>query len=66
MKIKMVKMKKQIKMVKITKTKKYQKNIPNSYGLKYNCIHDIYTKPVEIFNCSDPEVVCKIFIERLE
>ena len=51
---------------KIIKTRKYQKHIPNSYGLKYNCIHDIYSKPVEIFNSSDSEVVCKNFIERLE
>jgi hypothetical protein len=48
------------------KTRKYQKHIPNSYGLKYNCIHDEYSKPVEIFNSSDPEEVCKNFIERLE
>ena len=48
------------------KTKKYQKHIPNSYGLKYNCIHDVYSKPVEIFNSPDPEEVRKHFIERLE
>ena len=44
----------------IIKTRKYQKHIPNSYGLKYNCIHDEYSKPVEIFNNSDPEEVRKV------
>ena len=52
--------------VEVIKTRKYQKHIPNSYGLKYNCIHDVYSKPVEIFNSSDPEEVCENFIERLE
>ena len=48
------------------KTKKYQKHIPNSYGLKYNCIHNEYSKPVEIFNSSNPDEVREHFIKRLE
>ena len=48
------------------KTKRYQKHIPNSFGLKYNCIHDEYSKPVQIFNSPNPEEVCKKFIEELE
>ena len=47
-------------------TKKYQHHIPNSFGLKYNCIHNIYSKPVQIYNNADPEEVCKNFIENLE
>jgi hypothetical protein len=50
----------------IIKTRKYQKHIPNSYGIKYNCIHDNYSLPVEVFNSPDPDEVCKSFIERLE
>jgi len=50
----------------IIKTRKYQKHIPNSYGIKYNCIHDNYSLPVEVFNSPNPDEVCKSFIERLE
>jgi len=48
------------------KTVAYQKHIPNSYGLKYNCIHEKHSEKVEIFNNSDPENVCEEFILRLE
>ena len=52
--------------MEMIKTKKYQKHVPNSFGLKYNCIHNVYSKPIAVFNSSDPETVCKRFIEKLE
>jgi hypothetical protein len=47
-------------------TTKYQKHVPNSYGLKFNCIHDEFSKPVKVYNNQDPEDVCKNFIEDIE
>jgi hypothetical protein len=47
-------------------TQKYQQHVQNSYGLKYSCIHDQYSEPIQIFNSSDPEEVSKTFIEDLE
>ena len=47
-------------------TQKYQKHVPNSYGLKYNCIHDIHSEPVSIYNDADPEKVRESFILELE
>jgi hypothetical protein len=47
-------------------TKKYQKHVPNSYGLKYNCIHDEHSEPIKIYNDSDPEKVRESFILELE
>ena len=29
-------------------TNKYQKHVANSYGLKFNCIHDEHSKPIKI------------------
>ena len=40
-------------------TTKYQKHEPNSYGLKFNCIHDEFCRPVQIFNNADSELVCQ-------
>ena len=48
------------------KTHKTQKHLQNSFGLKYNCIHKQYSKPLKIFNSGDPEEVNKQFIEALE
>ncbi len=48
------------------KTHKTQKNIQNSFGIKYNCIHDKHSKPLHIFNSAEPEEVNKNFIESLE
>jgi hypothetical protein len=45
---------------------KYQEHIQNSYGLKYNCIHEQYSEPIEIINSSNPDEVNKKFIESLE
>ena len=47
-------------------TTKYQKHVPNSYGIKFNCIHDEFSKPVKIYNNEAPELVCKNFIEDIE
>ena len=47
-------------------SQKYQEHIQNSYGLKYNCIHDEYSEDIKIFNNSNPEEVNKNFIEDLE
>ena len=41
------------------KTHRTQKHIQNSFGVKYNCIHDNYSKPIKIFNSGDPEEVNK-------
>jgi hypothetical protein len=48
------------------KTMKYQKHQQNSYGLKYNSIHDKHSEEVKLFNSADPEEVNKNFIEELE
>lgn len=48
------------------KTNAYQKHVPNSFGLKYNCIHDKYSEPVKLFNSSNPEEVCKKWVEEVE
>ena len=47
-------------------TTKYQKHVANSYGLKFNCIHDEFSKPVKIYNNSNPEMVCMNFIQDIE
>jgi hypothetical protein len=46
--------------------KRYQKHVPNSYGLKFNCIHDKHSKPVRINTNPDPETLLKNFVEDLE
>jgi hypothetical protein len=51
---------------KTKSTQRYQKHIPNSYGLKYNCIHNEYSENVKIYNDSDPEKVRESFILELE
>lgn len=48
------------------KTHRYQKHLQNSFGVKYCCIHDEYSKDVKIMNNSDPDVVSKSFVETLE
>jgi hypothetical protein len=47
-------------------TKKYQMHVPNSFGLKYNCIHDEHSEPINICNDSNPETVREKFILELE
>lgn len=47
-------------------TQKYQKHIQNSYGIKFNCIHNEFSEDIKIFNSPDPELVNKNFIEDLE
>ena len=47
-------------------TQKYQKHVPNSFGIKFCSIHKDQEEKVKIFNHSDPERVCKKFIETLE
>lgn len=49
-----------------TQTNKYQKHVPNSFGLKYCCIHPQYDEDVMVFNDANPDEVCKKFIETLE
>ena len=43
-----------------------QKHIQNSFGIKLNCIHDEYSKPIKIFNSSKPDEVNREFVETLE
>ena len=45
---------------------KYQKHVPNSYALKFNCIHNEYSKDIIVCNNSDKEELNKSFIEQLE
>jgi hypothetical protein len=47
-------------------TKKYQMHVPNSFGLKYNCIHDEHSEPINICNNSDPEYIREKFVLELE
>lgn len=47
-------------------TVKYQRHIQNSFGLKYNCIHDEFSEDIKIVNSSNPEELNKQFIEELE
>ena len=48
------------------KTTKLQEHIPNSVGIKYNCIHPQYTKPIKIINNPDPEPLLKQTIQSIE
>ena len=41
------------------KTVKLQEHIPNSVGVKYNCIHEKYTEPIKIINNDNPEHLLK-------
>ena len=43
-----------------------QKHVQNSFGVKLNCIHDEYSKPIKIYNSGNPEEVNRVFIETLE
>jgi hypothetical protein len=45
---------------------RYQKHVPNSYGIKFNCMHDKYSKPIRINTNPDPETLLKDFVEDLE
>lgn len=47
-------------------TERYQKHEANSYGLKYNCIHDEHSEPVKLFNNANSETVVREFVEELE
>jgi len=47
-------------------TQKYQQHIQNSYGIKYNCIHDEFSDEIKLFNHPDPERVTENFILDLE
>ena len=48
------------------KTTKLQEHIPNSVGIKYNCIHPQYTKPIKIINNPNPEELLKQTIQSIE
>lgn len=53
---------------KVNKVIKYQEHVPNSYGLKYNCIHNQFSEPIKIFNNADQDNLLKdtfIELERL-
>ena len=45
---------------------RYQKHIPNSYGLKYTCIHEKHSDDVKLNTNSDSNKLLKDFIEQLE
>ena len=47
-------------------TKKYQRHLQNSFGVKFCCDEIEHDKPLEIINNIDPEIVSKLFIEKIE
>ncbi len=47
-------------------TVKYQKHSPNSYGFKFNSIHEEHSKPIKTFMNSDPDIVTNQFINDVE
>jgi len=47
-------------------TVKYQKHIPNSCGMKYKCIHDMYSEDRVIFNSNDSDTLLEQTILKLE
>ena len=48
------------------KTQKLQEHIPNSVGVKYNCIHKQYTQEIKIINNSNLEQLLKQTIKQIE
>ena len=44
----------------------YQKHIPNSWGMKYNCIHNEYSESIQICNSSDKDSLLKNCIDEME
>ena len=48
------------------KTNLYQKHKANSYGLKYNCIHEEYSKKVKIFGSADENEIMKNLMKDIE
>lgn len=48
------------------KTQKYQKHLPNSFGLKFCSIYKEYDEDVIYFNSSNPDEVIKTFVQTLE
>ena len=51
---------------KVRSSTVYQKHVPNSVGIKFNCIHEEYNQDLFICNNKDPELVLKNTIEYLE
>jgi len=47
-------------------TQYYQKHTPNSFGLKFDCIHREFSKQYQSNLEEDDNLLCKIFIEELE
>jgi len=43
----------------------YQKHIPNSFALKFECIHDQYSKPI-IINNGNPDELMMTFVKECE
>jgi len=44
----------------------YQKHVPNSFGIKFDCIHDKYSDNYKSFVNKDDKLLCKTFVEELE
>jgi len=47
-------------------TERYQKHVPNSFGLYYKCIHDEHSEAPFLFSDPNPEKVNEQFILKLE
>ena len=47
-------------------TDKFQHHQPNSYGLKFNCIHEQHSKPISTFSHHDEEELIRNFVEDVE
>lgn len=52
--------------IKQEKTIKYQKHVANSFGIKYNCIHNEHSEMKIIYNNEDEDKVIENFILELE
>ena len=44
----------------------YQKHIPNSFGIKYDCIHNQYSENYKEYINKDDKQLCKDFVKELE
>jgi hypothetical protein len=49
-----------------TNTRKAQRHIPNSCGIKYNCMHEEHSEPLKIINNENPEHLLEEVIVYLE
>ena len=56
----------QIKVDKNNATQYYQKHIPNSFGIKFNCVHPQFSEKYTHAVLKDPNELQKTFVEQVE